>query len=137
VVRSRPEPSRITRENFDRITPGMSRTEVEAILGPPGDYRTRLGEWYLTYEESWNPDLADYDPKIATWHNPVADNGEPFLPVGWSWGIWKSDSIMITIVSDDAGRVKGTEALARRSRGSPLDNPWWRIKRQWHRWFPE
>ena len=33
-----PRMDRITRENFDRISKGMSRAEVEAILGPPGDY---------------------------------------------------------------------------------------------------
>jgi hypothetical protein len=38
-----PQPDRITQENFDRIRKGMSRAEVEAILGPPGDYRfTRM-----------------------------------------------------------------------------------------------
>jgi hypothetical protein len=31
---------RLTQENFDRIKEGMSREEVEAILGPPGDYCT-------------------------------------------------------------------------------------------------
>jgi hypothetical protein len=31
---------RITRENFERIEEGMRREDVEAILGPPGDYRT-------------------------------------------------------------------------------------------------
>jgi hypothetical protein len=35
-----PRPDRITQENCDRIKEGMSFAEVEAILGPPGDYRT-------------------------------------------------------------------------------------------------
>ena len=35
-----PRPDRITRANYDRIRMGMSRAEVEAILGPPGDYTT-------------------------------------------------------------------------------------------------
>jgi hypothetical protein len=30
----------ITQENYDRLREGMKREEVEAILGPPGDYRT-------------------------------------------------------------------------------------------------
>jgi hypothetical protein len=33
-----PRPERITRENFKRIREGMTQAEVEAILGPPGDY---------------------------------------------------------------------------------------------------
>jgi hypothetical protein len=35
-----PTNPRLTRENFDRIKEGMKRADVEAILGPPGDYRT-------------------------------------------------------------------------------------------------
>jgi hypothetical protein len=35
-----PREDRVTRGNFDRIRAGMSRAEVEAILGPPGDYTT-------------------------------------------------------------------------------------------------
>jgi hypothetical protein len=36
-----PLSSQVTRENFERIRTGMSRAEVEAILGgPPGDYTT-------------------------------------------------------------------------------------------------
>jgi hypothetical protein len=31
---------RLTQENFERIKEGMQMKEVEAILGPPGDYRT-------------------------------------------------------------------------------------------------
>lgn len=33
-------PSRITPENCNRIELSLSRAEVEAILGPPGDYTT-------------------------------------------------------------------------------------------------
>jgi hypothetical protein len=33
-------PNRITRENFDRIRLRMTLSEVEAIIGPPGDYMT-------------------------------------------------------------------------------------------------
>jgi hypothetical protein len=40
VVLSPQRPSRITPDNFDRIRDGMGHVEVEAILGPPGDYRT-------------------------------------------------------------------------------------------------
>jgi len=35
-----PRADRITEANFERIRVGMSRTDVEAILGPPGDFRT-------------------------------------------------------------------------------------------------
>jgi hypothetical protein len=36
-----PRPERITLENvYSRASSGMSRTEIEAIYGPPGDYST-------------------------------------------------------------------------------------------------
>ena len=34
---------RITPDNINRIMAGMSRAEVEAILGPPGDFRQATG----------------------------------------------------------------------------------------------
>jgi hypothetical protein len=34
-------PSKVTRENFDRIQHGMTDDEVTAILGPEGDYSGR------------------------------------------------------------------------------------------------
>src|SRR6516165_6941322 len=40
VVALWPSRERITQENFDRIREGMSRAEVEGILGSPGDYTT-------------------------------------------------------------------------------------------------
>jgi hypothetical protein len=51
---------RVTSENFDRIHRGMTRSEVEAILGPPGDYASgpAVGEeelwWRLRFQ------LADH-----------------------------------------------------------------------------
>jgi hypothetical protein len=37
-----PRPSRVTRSAFERIEKGMTRVEVEKILGgPPGDYTTQ------------------------------------------------------------------------------------------------
>jgi hypothetical protein len=35
-------PRRVTRANFDKIQNGMTDEKVEAILGPPGDYRAWL-----------------------------------------------------------------------------------------------
>jgi outer membrane protein assembly factor BamE (lipoprotein component of BamABCDE complex) len=66
---------RINRATASRITPGMTRLEVEALLGcPPGDYTTRGWEGYSNshYNEpywgkSWVSDageiLVDFDPE--------------------------------------------------------------------------
>jgi hypothetical protein len=71
-------PSRVTRENYDCIQEGMTRAEVEAILGPPGDYRTGLGEsvlgeadYGITQIMVWMPDPAtDPAPTLWSWRKP-------------------------------------------------------------------
>jgi hypothetical protein len=62
-----PRPDRITQENCDRITRGMSREEVCALLGPPGDSRTILTEPDLlpfTMPSTDPPCLAVFDGKL-------------------------------------------------------------------------
>jgi hypothetical protein len=49
-----PHPDHITRANSDRIREGMSREELYALLGPPGDYRSVRTEdtnplWFVSY----------------------------------------------------------------------------------------
>lgn len=62
-----PQPSKVTRANFECIERGMTLAEVEAILGgPPGDYRTGPtvvvptgGPGYtlaLTLDDTWSGD---------------------------------------------------------------------------------
>jgi hypothetical protein len=41
ILRARLLDYRITAANFERIHRGMTRAEVEAILGPSGDFNTR------------------------------------------------------------------------------------------------
>jgi hypothetical protein len=52
-----PPPERVTWENFERISVGMSRADVVAILdGPPGDYTTGPdANWgsYVHPDKSW------------------------------------------------------------------------------------
>jgi hypothetical protein len=40
VLRPRPIPPGAIWENVERVEDGMTLTQVEAIIGPPGDYRT-------------------------------------------------------------------------------------------------
>jgi hypothetical protein len=105
-----PRQNRITRENFERIEQGMSRSQVESILGLPGDYRTGPSAYVEV--------LPDYIPTRMEW---------------WT------DTLVIIIEFDEAGlayeyhrlRLGGTVQQ------SPVTNYIWRLKRQWHRWFPE
>jgi hypothetical protein len=115
-------PSRITRANYDRIRAGMTRAEVETILGPPGDYRsapaaysdgkmTDADEGYLLEEGvddlvDWLGDGGQLTIKFAEF------DGTPSVVTGKAY--WSTTP----------------------QRQSPLDNLLWRAKRQWHRWFP-
>ena len=122
-------PSRITRENFDRVREGMTQAEVEAILGPPGDYRTRLGDTNYDFaEEGWRTDRDEYDPTIATWRRPISG--------GSVIADWVGDTIRVQVYADDTRGVALSSAVERRRNGHALDDLLWRLKRKWHRWFP-
>jgi hypothetical protein len=75
-----PRAPRFTRDNFDRIRVGMSSAEVEALLGPPGNYLT----------------------------GPVADSpmvqGDPAL-VALPGVSWRGDDGIISLEFDASGKV--------------------------------
>jgi hypothetical protein len=129
VVLWQRQSSRITQENFDRIRDGMSRAEVEEILGSPGDYRTGPGATNLGRDViMWviDPDVHPYPP--SSWSK--IDEGPH------SWGYWLGDSFQISVAIDDSGQVQEMHGFPRRTTQGVFDNLLWRAKRQWHRWFP-
>jgi hypothetical protein len=108
------QPDRITRENCDRIREGMTRAEVEAILGPPGDYTT------------WPTDITRW-PRGTDWR------------MGDLFAEWRGDEGRILVLLDqDDGLVHSDGIFAPSSprQVNPLYALIWRAKRQWHRWFP-
>ncbi len=113
-----PRPDRITRENYDRIREGMSRAEVEAILGPSGDYTTGP----VKPRDGARLDMSDTSSTLEVRPGSAA--------------MWVSDAAYIIVFFDDSGRVKlsGFDPCTSEPQG-PLDNLLWRIKRQWHKWF--
>jgi hypothetical protein len=86
-----PEPNRVTQENYARIEMGMNRAEVEAILGPPGDYRT--GSTSLEVTEAGSRRLQD---AYARYHGDVRVV------------FWQGDELLVCLVFDTAGRVEYT-----------------------------
>jgi hypothetical protein len=125
-------PERVTKENYDRMQLGMTHIEVEAILGPPGDYRSGLGEagWY----KEWIPDPDPiYSP--PSWNRVSTPTDAP--ENGGLWARWLSDSFQILIVVDESGQVMHKEGYPRRRTQGQVDALVWRAKRQWRRWFPE
>jgi hypothetical protein len=115
-----PRPNRVTEENCDRIREGMSREEVEAILGPPGDYTTGpvLGNAYI---------------------GAVEDPYRFFSRAFAREGVWCGDMGFIVVRYDGSGRTKSPAVFSRgwRQAQTPLGNLLWRAKRQWRRCFPE
>ncbi len=96
-----------------------TRQELEARLGPPGDYRTGPTQRVVV---------------------------NVFLPLDYQYAQWEEPAYVLTWESDtrllrfgfDAGNglVAIGSACNVRVDQSPLENLVWRVKRQWRRWFP-
>jgi hypothetical protein len=58
-------------QQLERVTPGMTRAEVEALLGgPPGDYRTdveRFSFSHLSLYMLWSEDWIADEGKVSVW----------------------------------------------------------------------
>jgi hypothetical protein len=121
VVLRRQE-DRITQDNCDRIREGMTPAEVEAILGPQGDYRN--------------------GPTEPEYLNPYPSG------IDWDWAeVWQGDrgAILVyrkghdpCIIGSGPDRVEGARFVeVQRVQQNPLANLVWLAKRQWRHWFPE
>jgi hypothetical protein len=104
----------ISRENYDRIQPGMSRRDVEEILGRPGDYSLRPAKFSRVDENSIR-------------HATMPASGANAFRRRWA-----TDTAYIQIDFDQFGRVASCLF------GTPVqdDRGWfgnlaWRVERQW------
>jgi hypothetical protein len=116
-----PRPSPVTRENWDRVVPGMTRQDVLSLLGEPGDFST-------------GPTRRSED-RVAAWHDPSTTTGGPqTVEIVY----WHTDDLTITAWFYSDGRL-AVKTLCRKTREEqgPLEGFLWRIKRQWREWFPE
>lgn len=74
----------ISRESAEAITIGMTENEVEALLGPPGNYASRHVQWVDDFEES-----------MRSW---------------WHVKEWVSDTGLIQVrIGDATGKVLSVE----------------------------
>jgi hypothetical protein len=114
-----PRSSLITQEHCGRIRAGMRRTEVEAILGvPPGDYRT-----------------GATDSDFSEGH--IRDMESSYRTIGMTLQRWQNDAVICLVVFDRKDRVfLEIHNSDHRQAMGVLDTVCWRVKRQWHRWFP-
>src|SRR6516164_3764614 len=77
-----PRNDRVKRENYDRIQIGISRADVEAILGPPGDYSTTQMAYLL--EDPWPVESWPSDNRVVVeeWCYDKASIDVAFTPTG-------------------------------------------------------
>jgi hypothetical protein len=125
----RSHPDRVTRANYDRLRTGMTRAEVHDLLGPPGDRRTGPTETPLP-GPPWKFYMAPWAEENYSWPVPVTMEQ------------WLTDSAVIHVAyRRSGGGTDGVEYAEYGSYAGPapglVERLLWRIKRQWHRWFPE
>jgi hypothetical protein len=115
-----PRGERVTRDNYDRLREGMSRAEVEAILGSPGDYRT--GPSTLSQESTFFIIEVHGGSGEAHFSRPV---------------YWTTDTLEIVAYHHPDGTLSefGYRPLEPDDSG-PIDYLRWRAKRVWRQWFP-
>jgi hypothetical protein len=142
VLWPRGEPDRITQANFDRIHEGMTRAEVETLLGPPGDHRTEPAEYsrlaYIARQR------AQSDREAARLAGRVLRDlagqrarsiGDDY-PAASHW--WEGNTSLVMVSYNHSDRVTDfARADALNPKPSAVQTLLWRLKRQWHRWFPE
>jgi len=112
---SRPDPLRV--DNFKLLRVGMSKPEVYAVLGRPGEYLTRDAE----YDDGAAEDFGQA-PRYA--HKEGVE-------------VWKGDQAVFWVQFDPAGQVSGATCIPlRQTDHGLLGNLLWRIKYQLWKWFP-
>jgi hypothetical protein len=131
--------STISIEQFDQIQEGMTLQEVEALLGPRGDFRTGPTVAIEEISSIWG--LGGCPPGMG----PTALSG------GYWRFKWEADWAEVVVLvkpPDDlepwalapgekpVGRTISAHFCDMTLEHGALYNAVWRIKRLWHRWFP-
>lgn len=98
----------VTKENHERLRYGMSPAEVEAILGPPGNYAT----------------------------GPVDVPGFQGGGGGF-YDVWAGDTLVIYIHYEDSRASIIGSAPSRRRDYFSSDILLWRLRRPFSKWLPE
>jgi hypothetical protein len=117
----------VSPENCRRITANMTHSEVEAMLGPPGDYTTGPVEDVGTSPEiaeplQISPDLSE---RKVSWQSDRTV-------------YWHGDNGIIQVSFDPTGHASyKCFVSATKLEQSLLGNLLWRVNRQWRKLFPE
>jgi hypothetical protein len=133
VVMLWPPEDRLTEQNFDQISVGMSRAEVEAILGPPRDNSTGPLQYAGRSLQMFGGSRGTHRTGSYVPLAHVGVLGDQTERVEW-----RNDRQMLHVYFLPSGRVgeKSFLDVSRIDRSLYWDLVW-RAKRQWRRWFPE
>jgi hypothetical protein len=118
----RSQPRRFTYDNCERIEDGMSRAEVEAMLGPPGDYRTGPSDLPDAYE------ILCRLRRGGMRHHKMSTT--------WRADVWGNDVCVLLVTYDCEMVTSRLPWAVEKVPQPPLDNLLWRAKRLWREWFP-
>ncbi len=122
-----PRPAVVTPENFARIRVGMTLSEVETILGAPGDYTTGPVKTKLA---SHTCEVLVAQPRNMTRSHPGPEFSSCYL--------WHGDGGRIAVRFDSSGKAVIKDYwLCDLDPQHPLENLLWRAKRRWRRCFTE
>jgi hypothetical protein len=116
-------PSKITPENCARIHTGLTRAEVEAILGPPGDTTTMEPVGSFPYRmENLETTSVETLPADLVFRRAV----------------WAVDGLKQQVGFSSDGKVTWTATILWKcDERAWFTNLLYRAKRQWRRWFPD
>jgi hypothetical protein len=120
---------RVTKESYECVKLGMTRREVESIVGvPPGDY---TGGPMRPTDDEYAEDIRG--DVVESWHRLGDGKISLLLPSER----WEGDAGCLGVGFDPAGRAFSKYFIPReREEQSPLDNLLWQLKRAWKRLAP-
>jgi hypothetical protein len=121
-------PFRPGMEHFEQIRDGMTRDEVYAVVGPPGDYSSGpLMNMASIFACNASPrDAEDFlPPSTETVTGEIVKRVE-----------WRTDNAIASVFFRPTGEVRDKYlSTVSRIGQTPVENLLWRAKRQWRRWF--
>jgi hypothetical protein len=123
-----PGPSRVTPAAVARVRVGMTRADVEAILGgPPGDYRTM----------PVRPDFGSGGE--VNWERWQRDQLDAWTAFKWgmevTWKGWEGDEVTVWIHFERGMVADWREISNERLQIGTVELMLWRLERARRRWF--
>lgn len=115
----------ITRANYDRIQVGMTRQEVDDIMGGPPRNEATDAQFVSMWEIEKDGSLVEVDRRYAIMVDRHTRHGF-YKMHGLGYGRWVNDQINVWVFFDPQGRVQKKEGQVLDCRTIP---PWTRLRK--------